>query len=49
MLSQQGELRNYRLSRPALAQGFRNWVAWPKHLVRGRIAALEAYNYVDQA
>lgn len=40
-LSQQGELHNYRWSQPALAQRFRNWVARPKALVRGRIAALE--------
>lgn len=41
VLSQQGELHNYRQSQPALAQLFRNWVVWPKDLVRGRTAALE--------
>lgn len=41
VLSQQGELHNYRQSQPALAQLFRNWVVWPKDLVRGRAAALE--------
>lgn len=35
VLSQQGELHNHRRSQPALAQRFRNWVAWPKGLVRG--------------
>ncbi|XP_009322204.1 PREDICTED: pleckstrin homology-like domain family B member 2 [Pygoscelis adeliae] len=40
VLSQQGELHNYRRSQPALAQRFRNWVAWPKGLERQRLETI---------